>query len=104
MKSIIVLLFLLLCGTSFGLETDKAAHFGISAVIQTGCYGLMKKAYKLEKEDLWKARLMCAATTLTIGLTKEVFDAKGGRLDGGDMLANMAGVGTATFFSWAFEF
>lgn len=81
----ILTLSLLTCPRAWA-DSDKAAHLGVSYMINTASYGIYRRAFGLNQGDaLW----MSMATTMLIGLTKEALDAKP---DGHDVFAN--GIGT----------
>jgi len=75
------------------IAPDKAAHFGVSYAMTHICQVAVKKAFDMSKT---KSTIICAASVLAAGATKEVMDPyTGGTKDGRDMIANILGVGFA---------
>lgn len=80
------------------IETDKAAHFGISYAAQTFTYGFAKKALRLNKTE---ALIFSAFAVLVISTAKEYTDS---RVDGRDILANSLGTAAASATILMFDF
>ena len=86
------------------LETDKAAHLGVSYALNTAFYGFNKKALHMDRTN---ALVFAAFYTLALGFTKEMMDAveRGDeRFNGQDMLFNTIGTGLSIGTCIMFEF
>lgn len=83
------------------VETDKAAHFGVSYALQTGLYGLSKKAFRLKKGDALIFSIFTAAVLTTAA---EYMGGPNSRVDGGDIKANLLGIGAAAITISVFDF
>lgn len=81
------------------METDKAAHFGVSYAIQSGMYGFSKKAFRLKKSE---ALIFAAFTTALITTAAEYMP--GNTFDSKDILANGIGIGAASMTILMFDF
>jgi hypothetical protein len=97
-KLIIILGIITLCSGAFA-ETDKVAHFGVSYALQTGMYGLSKKAFRLEKNE---ALLFSIFATMLVTTAAEYMP--GQKFDKRDILANGLGVGAASATILMFDF
>jgi len=98
----VLILATLLCSTSYAIEPDKVNHFAAVYAIQTVSYGISSHAFRMERTD---ALVFSAAVTSMVWFTKEMFDAgKTRRLDGGDILANVAGQAAAIGTVFVFDF
>ena len=88
MKNLIIKLFLFLSFNVHAIETDKAAHLGISYALTTFTYGFLHKTVGMPV----LASSIFAATIVTFGtLCKEgMSDSK---MDMDDMKANGIGIG-----------
>jgi putative lipoprotein len=68
---------------------DKGLHFGVSAGLAAGGYGLSA----LVLDEPWQRAVAGGATALTLGVSKEIYDATGrGDPSGRDLAWNFAGV------------
>jgi hypothetical protein len=88
----------------YALESDKAAHLGISYALNTAFYGFNKKALKMDTKN---ALLFSAFTTLALGFTKEMMDAveRGDeRFDSHDFFYDVLGTGLSVGTCLVFEF
>jgi uncharacterized protein YfiM (DUF2279 family) len=93
------LFFLVLCplkSQAFGQSlpaTDKAAHFSVSS-LGVASFVRFSQWFHPEKEVTPMARFLASSFLLSLGLGKELNDAKrnGSAIDAGDMAANVAGV------------
>lgn len=93
-----ILLITSISSTGYSLETDKAAHFGMSYAINTGMYGLTKKAFRLNTTE---SKIFAAFTTIVLTTAAEYVD---NQFDGGDIKANILGVGASTLTITIFDF
>lgn len=83
-----------------GVDTDKAAHFGVAAAAQTGCSAVGKAVTKSKVGS----GLACFLVINTAGLVKEATDPyRGGSRDRNDVYANLAGSGFS-FLAVTFAF
>ena len=80
-------------------ETDKVAHFGVSYALQTGMYGISKKALRLSKGE---AIVFSLFATMLVTTAAEYMP--GQKFDGKDILANGLGATTATATILMFDF
>lgn len=90
---------ILMCYSSYaqGVETDKAAHFGVSSTINFAAYGVYKSLGMPRGPAMW-----FATTTTAIGcIAKEAGDREG---DEGDLWADGLGLLTSNLLIWHFEF
>lgn len=72
------------------VPVDKAAHFGLAATAQTGCYAAAKAVTKSK----WGSQIGCFVLINAAGAAKEYTDPRrGGTRDVNDIYANMAGSG-----------
>ncbi|NBW11480.1 MAG: hypothetical protein EBR82_25965 [Caulobacteraceae bacterium] len=85
--------------TAQAVETDKAAHFGVSYAFQTWMYGFSKKAFRLKKTD---AIILATFTTLIVTTAAEYMP--GQTFDSKDILANGIGAATANITILMFDF
>lgn len=96
-----LLLALLLCSASQAeIGGDKLLHAGTSAVLTTAVYFTMSAFTGRDQQLKLPALIGSSILVLAVGLGSEVVDAgerpPGQRyLDGGDMAANIVGVGVA---------
>lgn len=97
MKKLIILA-LLLTQTSQAIETDKAAHFGISYAANTFAYGWYKNAFRMDKKT---SKIFAAFTTIMFTTAAEYMDS---RVDGGDIAANVLGTAASTGTILMFDF
>lgn len=100
MKKLVIILMVILCTAgAFAQDTDKVAHFGVSYALQTGLYGLSKKAFRLEKTDaiIFSMFATMLFTTAAEYMPGQTFDSK-------DILANGLGATTATATILMFDF
>ena len=95
----IILGITLFCSGAFAVETDKAAHFGVSYALQTGMYGLSKKAFRLKQDE---ALVFSIVTTLLVTTAVEYMP--GNQFDSKDILANGLGIGAASATILMFDF
>ena len=93
------LLIFTLCSGAFAIERDKAAHFGVSYALQTGMYGLSKKAFRLKRDE---ALVFSIVTTLLVTTAVEYMP--GNQFDSKDILANGLGIGAASATILMFDF
>lgn len=56
--------------------TDKAKHFVVSAVVQSATHSVLRANHHDYREAAWTA----GAVTLTVGVGKEMWDARQGRI------------------------
>lgn len=70
------------------VETDKAAHFGVSYAAHTLVYGLSKKAFRMKRTD---ALIFSLFTTILVTTAAEYMGGPKSRVDGGDIKANILG-------------
>lgn len=71
-----------------GIAPDKVKHFFLSAFVQSVSYS----GLRLARVDHDPAMIAASAVTVTVGLGKEVFDARAGRpFDLGDLAWDLAG-------------
>ena len=99
MKRLIIILGIVtLCSGAFA-ETDKVAHFGVSYALQTGMYGLSKKALRLDKDE---ALIFSIFATMLVTTAAEYMP--GNQFDGKDILANGLGVTAASATILMFDF
>lgn len=89
---------LVLSSLSFGFETDKVAHFGLSYALTATTYGFAKKGLGLGRIP---ALIFATGTTTMLGCFKEAMDRKP---ELSDVLANQAGIGLFTFQAVVYEF
>jgi VanZ family protein len=85
--------------TAQAVETDKAAHFGVSYAFQTWMYGFSKKAFRLKKTE---ALIFATFTTLIVTTAAEYMP--GNKFDSKDILANGIGAATASATILMFDF
>lgn len=97
--SLLVLTMLVSLKSQADQNLDKVAHFGLSYALQTGTYGLAKKAFRLEKRD---AILFSVFASLLVTTSVEYMP--GNNFDTGDILANGLGIGAATATILMFDF
>lgn len=90
---------ILLYSSALKANTDKAAHFGVSYAMQTAMYGFSRKGLRLNKND---AFLFSATTVLFTGLVWEF--ASPNKIDGGDIMHNIYGVGASIGTCLVFDF
>lgn len=83
------------------METDKVAHFGVSYAIQTGLYGFSKRALRLNKKDALVFSIFTAALITTAA---EYMGGPQSPVDGGDIKANLLGIGAASITIHMFDF
>jgi hypothetical protein len=83
------------------VETDKAAHFGVSYAAQMVTYGLAKKALRLNRKQ---ALIFSLFTTILVTTAAEYMGGPGSRVDGGDIKANILGAGAAAGTVLMFDF
>jgi predicted small secreted protein len=95
----LLIIALLLGSFSAKAETDKVAHFGVSYALQTGMYGLSKKAFRLKKSD---ALIFSIFATMLVTTAAEYMP--GQKFDKRDILANGLGVGAASATILMFDF
>lgn len=95
----LVMVALLLGALTAQAETDKVAHFGVSYALQTGMYGLSKKAFRLNKTE---ALIFSIFTTALITTAAEYMP--GNKFDSRDILANGIGIGAASATILMFDF
>lgn len=93
-----ILLVFTLCSGAFA-ETDKVAHFGVSYALQTGMYGISKKALRLSKGE---AIVFSLFATMLVTTAAEYMP--GNKFDSKDILANGLGAGAATATILMFDF
>lgn len=79
-----LLLAFLISNTSFAIETDKVAHFGMSYFLNTAGYTICSKVIKKEP-----CKYIAPLVTLGIGVLKESTDSE---FSHGDLLANGIGI------------
>jgi len=96
----IILGIITLCSGAFA-ETDKVAHFGVSYALQTGMYGLSKKAFRLKKDE---ALVFSIFTTVLVTTAAEYMGGPNSKVDGKDILANGLGIGAASATILMFDF
>lgn len=101
MKRLTIIVMLLGLTNSHALETDKAAHFGISYAFQTTTYGFSRKALRLDKTD---AMVFSVFTSILLTTAAEYMGGSGSHFDGGDIKANVLGVGAASATILMFDF
>jgi len=102
MKRLTIMLGIItLCSGGFAVETDKAAHFGVSYALQTGMYGLSKKAFRLKRDE---ALVFSIVTTLLVTSAAEYMGGPNSKVDGKDILANGLGIGAASATILMFDF
>jgi hypothetical protein len=100
MKRLIIILGIItLCNGAFAIERDKAAHFGVSYALQTGMYGLSKKAFRLKRDE---ALIFSIVTSLLVTTAVEYMP--GNQFDTKDILANGLGIGAASATILMFDF
>lgn len=95
MRLCLIILALCIPSSSYGqglVQADKAAHFGVSALVAVTCLKLMKKP-KTEE------RIGVASIVLLSGLAKEFMDSK---FDKQDFIADVLGVtyGIGLSYDW----
>jgi hypothetical protein len=95
----LLIIALLLGAFTARAETDKVAHFGVSYAIQTGMYGLSRKAFRLSKGE---ALVFSLFTTMLFTTAAEYMP--GNQFDGKDILANGLGAVTASATILMFDF
>ncbi len=83
---------------AWGIESDKAAHLGVSHLITTGTYGLCKA---MGIEDRGFSVFMAIGLASLVAVSKELSDPK---FDSRDLLYDGIGIGTGTLFIYTFEF
>ncbi|HJU70043.1 MAG TPA: DUF2279 domain-containing protein [Gemmatimonadaceae bacterium] len=78
---------------SVTVAPDKIKHFFLSAFIQSASYS----ALRLSGVEHDRALVAASATTVAVGVAKEVYDARAGRgFDGRDLMWDLLGAGAAT--------
>jgi len=100
-RKLLILFILGFVSSGFAVETDKAAHFGISYAFNTGMYGLSKKAFRLKQKD---AMIFAAFTTIVLSTAAEYMGGPGSRVDGGDIKANILGTAASSVTILMFDF
>ena len=85
---ITVLAFLI---SSYPIEADKAAHFGLSASINLACVQTIKNATDNKAASI----VLCSAATMAIGVGKELSDSY---VSHGDLAADALGVSFSALF------
>lgn len=95
----LLLILLLIPNFAWGIETDKAAHLGLSFTANTILYGFNHKVLKLPRKT---SLILSMVETMAIGMVKEL--AIDSKPDGGDILANTAGIVGSGLIIWTFEF
>ncbi len=98
MRYILIVALLLGVSTSRA-DTDKAAHFGASYALQTGMYGLSKKAFRLSKGEALLFSIFATAL-----ITTSIEYMPGNNFDSRDILANGLGIGAASATILMFDF
>lgn len=79
---------------------DKAKHFGASAVLAAGGYGIGAVAF----EERSSALLLGGGIALTAGVGKEVYDATGaGSASGRDLVWDVVGTAAGLGAAWALD-
>jgi putative lipoprotein len=79
---------------------DKAKHFGASAVLAAGGYGIGAVAF----DERTSALLLGGGIALTAGVGKEVHDAAGGgRASGRDLVWDAVGTAAGLGAAWALD-
>jgi hypothetical protein len=101
MKKLLLLIAIVLSAESGATETDKVAHFGVSYALQTGMYGLSKKAFRLKRDE---ALVFSIVTTLLVTSAAEYMGGPNSKVDGKDILANGLGIGAASATILMFDF
>jgi len=101
MKKLLFIIAICISLEARAIETDKAAHFGVSYAFQTTMYGFSKKAFRMEKTD---ALIFSAFTTILLTTAAEYMGGPGSRVDGGDIKANILGTGAASATILMFDF
>ncbi len=80
------------------IETDKAAHFGLSHMVTTATYGICKA---MGIEDRGFNLFMAVSVASIVGLSKEFSDRK---FDKNDLLYDGLGIGSSVLFVYTFNF
>ena len=101
MKRLAIILLLVLGINAAYAETDKVAHFGVSYALQTATYGFSRKAFRLDKTD---AMVFSVFTSILLTTAAEYMGGPGSHFDGGDIKANVLGVGAASATILMFDF
>jgi len=99
MKTLIISIVLAISSSVSAMERDKAAHFGVSYALQTGLYGLSKKAFRLSKNDA-----LLFSIFASVLITTSVEYMPGNNFDSKDILANGLGIGAASATILMFDF
>lgn len=82
--------------------TDKAAHFGVSAVGTEVMMKICQVADKSHRIPLW-CRIGASTTMFAIGVAKEEADRRAGhKFDHGDLAADALGIVTGNILQWEF--
>lgn len=101
MKKLILIIAICLGMEARAVETDKAAHFGISYAFQTFTYGFSRKAFRLDKTD---AMVFSIFTSIVLTTAAEYMGGPESRFDGNDIKANVLGIGAASGTILMFDF
>lgn len=94
-------MLILFTSGAFAVETDKAAHFGISYAMQTTTYGFARKAFRMEKTD---ALIFSLFSTVLLTTAAEYMGGPNSHFDGGDIQANILGAGVSAGTVLMFDF
>ena len=85
-----------------GIATDKAAHFGLAAVTTETTLKVCQwhdSAHTISLPCRWAA----AGAVMALGVAKELADQRGGgRVDAGDLAADVLGIATGQLLQWEF--
>lgn len=100
-KLVTILMLILFTSGAFAIETDKAAHFGLSYAMHTTTYGFARKAFRLEKKD---ALIFSLFSTVLLTTAAEYMGGPGSKVDGGDIKANVLGAGISAGTILMFDF
>ena len=79
---------------------DKGKHFGVSAALAAGGYGLGTIVF----EDRWPCFVLGGGIALTAGVGKEIYDAMGyGHPSARDLVWDGVGTGVGLALAWAVD-
>jgi hypothetical protein len=98
MKSFVVCILFFQCTWAYAVEPDKVAHVVASAAITSALYLAMSAITGRSKQVRKESIVAASAFALAAGLAKETVDSMDNgnrRIDGGDMAANLLGIGVA---------
>jgi hypothetical protein len=101
MKYLKLSVYLLFCVNAQALDTDKAAHFGMSFAINTVSYGVFNKTLGIA---VVPAILLSMSTTILIGVVKEQLDKSTTGFNGNDLLADSLGSAASSITILTFGF